>query len=98
MRKCEKSRLKKIRSHEKALRIVKKIRRLEQEKEAQGINTGTSGPLYYWCEVLSGLNKGDLRFIESYQARPGHLFAVEVFKQALNTVVFEKSAKLEKGE
>jgi hypothetical protein len=92
-----KKKLKKVRTHEKACRVTRRIRGLEASLREKGLSVETDGPLSYWYEVLSSLKSDDLNFVSSYKARDGHLFAVGVFKEALNTVCLEKAAQLEQG-
>lgn len=91
MRKCEKKRIKRIRTHEKACKLAKKIRRLSGQEEVDL----TNGPLSHWYEVLSKLKSTDTAFIAGYKARDGHLFAVHVFREALSTLCLERTAQLE---
>ena len=96
MKKHDKKRISKIRAQEKATKLVKKIRQLEQSKRDAGLSIETDGPLNYWYTVLSALKPGNIKFISAYKTRDGHLFAVKVFREALNTVHFEKAVQLEK--
>jgi hypothetical protein len=95
MRKCDKKRIKRNKQQQKANTLVSKIRSIEYlARECQGLTS--ENPTHYWYEVLSVLSTGNLKFISAYQVKPGHLFAVEVFKSALNTLMVERVIGLQK--
>jgi hypothetical protein len=93
MKKHKKEKLRRIRSLAKASKLVRKLYAMVPEHEDV---MRESGPLYYWYALLSKLKNSDIRFLESYEAREGHLFNVIIFREALATVSFERNLNLKK--
>ena len=86
MRKCDKKRIKKIRAHEKARRLDKRIARL---------SLGGTADYSHYYEILSTFSTGNIKFLSDY-AFDNKLSLSEHYYSALETLLLERSAQLQK--